>query len=192
MRRDGRGTEEWAAALPGGELVDVAPSKDGRFLAVRFADHLEVRDADAKPLLFWTGISAMVWQADDELLVRRDDGTYAARDVRSKDTVTPVPSLLAPPVGGPLRTAFRCEPAGLLRRNADGATLHFDAEAVRTDAWVYDTAYGAPQVALRQGSDPVLGPFVDGVVMAAVLGRRDLLVDFVAGKDIPVPQALAK
>ena len=192
MRRDGGGEEAWSAQLPTGALVEVTPSAGGRFVAVRYADHLEVRDADAKPLLFWTGVTAMAWQANDELVVRRDDGTVAARDVRAKDAVAPVPSVLAPPTGGPLRAAFRCEAAGVLRRVADGAALHFDVDAVRTDAWVYDSGYGAPQVALRQGSDPVAGPFVDAAVIAAVLGRRDVLVDFVAGKEIPVPEALAK
>ncbi|HEX7602287.1 MAG TPA: hypothetical protein VF316_11805, partial [Polyangiaceae bacterium] len=67
-----------------------------------------------------------------------------------------------------------------------------DAEAIRTDAWVYDSGYGAPGVALRQGSDPVAGPLVDAIVLAAVLGRRDVLADFVAGREIPVPGVLAR
>ena len=192
MRRDSGGTESWSTALPNGNLVEVTPSKDGRMAAVRFADHVEVRDAEGKPLLFWTGIPAMAWQADDELVVRRDDGSYAARDVRTKDAVVPVPSLLAPATGGPLRTAFRCEAAGVLRRVADGAALRFEGDAVRTDAWVYDNGYGVPAVALREGSDPVVGSLADPLVMAAVLGRADVLADFVAGKGIPVPEVLAK
>ena len=192
MRRDSGGKEEWSAQLPGGDLVEVTPSKDGRFVAVRFADHLEVRDAEAKPLLFWTGITAMAWQAEDELVVRRDDGTYAARDVRAKDAVIPVPSLLGPATGGPLRSAFRCEAQGVLRRVADGAALHFEGEAVRTDAWVYDSGYGVPAVALRDGSDPTSGPILDALVTAAVLGRAGVLTDFVAGKELPAPAALAK
>lgn len=191
LRRGFGATEDWSTSLPTGDLVQVTPSKDGRLVAVRFADHLEVRNAEGKPLLFWTGITAMAWQADDELVVSRDDGTYAARDVRSKDAVVPLPSLLGPVTGGPLRTTFRCEAAGVLRRLADGAALRFEGGAVRTDAWVFDDAYEAPAVVLREGDDPITGQLGDSLVTAAVLGRAGVLAAFVAGKSIEVPEVLA-
>ena len=69
--------------------------------------------------------------------------------------------------------------------------MRLEGGAVRTDAWVFDDAYEAPAVVLREGDDPITGQLGDPLVTAAVLGRAGVLAAFVAGKSIEVPEVLA-